>query len=1378
MTSQNEILDRQTAIKHILGYLNYSSGNPDPVFLSSLNLVFAEVSSDDGSVPHWQTVFQWILEDLERYEKEDPAFRDSSQARKIISFVCDEFIPRYRQFHQILLQHRPDNELFTQFFVGRLLEAILYENAQEDSQLDFLTIRNRFDDYLGYRPVAVLESRKIEPYAHEFTRPIPLFIAGVGTAEGRYKPILDYALKLIRTAPAEILNAAQFDIDSLEEIAIDPRAYDFEHPVNKRPNYHFGQWDPHHLNPGGYYNRFIVQQIILDSLERRCNCDEHLRPEMVFESGAVLAGTILMASSICGRSPDSFDSETSIASLLPRIAGLRDHFYEWLLSNLEGKHGQRLWEEAREKRQPFGGARQQLNMDLALLREKQLETVRLSGIYAKMGYSEAAMEQAQAVDVASARLRTRMECLLVQAGRAIKAAEYASACDKLESVFDLLQQGIECGAMIDPWNILGFDAQFSLFPAMENSVQDDRAHYLVELMTHLLAGWSTLWSHVAAQDDQQLSSRVRERFDEVSNWWHKYAAHEVRNVDAPNGRELFQAAQQVANAMNLWHKSGSEAGNVAFWAEHAELFGEPRAYELIVNALLDREDFRTSMALLMHWLSQASTVGLETADSSFHLVVEQWVFRVCKLTLDQVRYQGLQKSNESLALLRKFMDFLEVNAEENWEVPRFELGSGGDSGKTGEPEAGEAQDADRDEIYGAAYEDVVYRDSTDDGVEGPVFETGNGQTDLLEMEAYRIEQRLRFHETVARIWEIVAPVFAECSGRQGELADSPESQTAASFGECVCQWAGVAHQKIQGLHRLIRSIQKFSPARGMGDQESVMEYDQQRYLQEGLLERVIMVTVDTWMAMRMLNAACTVVMDQKSWVRPWEESGAEASESSTLKLPLPLDSDAFPESSNETSTDDQEELGLRELAADRFTYDPNERLIADVFAAVLRNDIPGLESQIRLLLDRLRSQPLLYVPVSRGGDPLMVAIVKSRQLFIRRLLEILPRYGLIEQTFRLLNVARSMERAHPVGNGAVTEFDDLFEIGFRAVVESLIHSANRDNSTADQRQLLFRWLERFTESSLIVWLKHSQTLRLSVLEKIHAKPAWRSLVQFIKEYGEDIFTQRFLNFSNIRGILHQGIENWLQVCIENEQIDWKLTRHLGKQISYTEAVAHLSLILEAILENHLEYQDYNSTTTQSDRGEMLYMLIDFLRLKVGYERICWHLKPVFWAHEKLVDSGKDQVAKRWRRSLVERIRKKANRFVRNLERLQKRYAMKMPSVANRISEKFVKPMHIDRMKALVAPAMDPDNPKAADAFELLHQDAATLIQSPEGSGIRVPAWLTAIEDKVDSLLDQSITDGKILDLHVQPHPLPRIEVRAQLTRIAEITNRRRKRGSD
>ena len=56
-------------------------------------------------------------------------------------------------------------------------------------------------------------------------------------------------------------------------------------------------------------------------------------------------------------------------------------------------------------------------------------------------------------------------------------------------------------------------------------------------------------------------------------------------------------------------------------------------------------------------------------------------------------------------------------------------------------------------------------------------------------------------------------------------------------------------------------------------------------------------------------------------------------------------------------------------------------------------------------------------------------------------------------------------------------------------------------------------------------------------------------------------------------------------------------------------------------ENYAEYVDYNSTTTQSDRGEMLFTLLDYLRLRTSYDLMAWKLQPVVLAHEVLVRGG-------------------------------------------------------------------------------------------------------------------------------------------------------------
>ena len=138
-------------------------------------------------------------------------------------------------------------------------------------------------------------------------------------------------------------------------------------------------------------------------------------------------------------------------------------------------------------------------------------------------------------------------------------------------------------------------------------------------------------------------------------------------------------------------------------------------------------------------------------------------------------------------------------------------------------------------------------------------------------------------------------------------------------------------------------------------------------------------------------------------------------------------------------------------------------------------------------------------------------------------------------------------------------------------------------------------LQQVTESLLSDWLSHSNTLRISVLERITTPKAWQELVKFIERYGHDLFTQQFFHLGNLRAILHQGVDNWLERLKEDEESaeQFRLLAELDNGLSRSEAKKHLSLIIESIVENYGEYRDYNATTTQSDRGELLYTLLDF-----------------------------------------------------------------------------------------------------------------------------------------------------------------------------------------
>ncbi|MEM1303748.1 MAG: hypothetical protein AAGG46_02570, partial [Planctomycetota bacterium] len=691
--------DRQR-LHDVVGYLNFSNGATDPAFLRNLSALYRSIDSgraaetngaattadsgaatDSGATDHDGAAPVHVL--VERLEKmiaelDRPGgpLGDLTQARSVLSIVADRFRPAYREFHHDLLWSRRRDQLWTPFFFGRVCEAVLslgppwpVAGSGADELVD--RARDRLDDYLGYRPVPVLETeQKIQPYRHEWVRPIPLYIAGAGVAHGEYAELIEQTLAILRSVDPALLREAWFDPDLLDELALDPRAYDFDHPVNKRPNYHFGQWDPNHIDQRGFYRRFVLQPVALNALMRRVDGESQpgtpQRGELLFEAAAVLAGTMLMASGTSGDSPTRHDSDVTLSTLLPHIARYRDRFYEQLLATAAGPHGERLRREAVERRQPLAGARQHLNHELARLRADQLQQVRLAQLLARMGYSDAAQDQAAEVRVASARMLTQIYCRLTDGHHALDAHRPELVGEYLEEIEDLLGRGIECGALVDPWNIIGFGGNFSLFPAPENSVHDFRVDDLIQLVEQTFDLASRAWTEAAAVDNQALERSFDETLQRLASWWDQYATPLVSDVRSLIGNEVLISTNLVAGALNAWHKAGAAAGDVGFWRMFVEQFDTPKAFQLVIEALLDQDDHVASMALMLQWVSQADRTPLEDGDASLYPLAERW--------LRMVEAHEATTGVDQWPKVAKFFAHLEASAEDAWAVPRFELG--------------------------------------------------------------------------------------------------------------------------------------------------------------------------------------------------------------------------------------------------------------------------------------------------------------------------------------------------------------------------------------------------------------------------------------------------------------------------------------------------------------------------------------------------------------------------------------------------------------------------------------------------------------------------------------------------------------------------------
>jgi hypothetical protein len=1374
----------QAPLQEILGYLNFSSGTSDPAFLRRLSELW---SASEASGPR-QEVFcalahQALSHKLAELVRGSPAFQNADQAQNVLRLIFDEVLPAYRRHHRDLLFHQSDAELWQPFFIGRVAESVLAAggpwNETERIVADAL---KRLNDFIGYRPVPVLETHKHEPYSHERVRPVPLYIAGSGAAVGKYHDLIEQTLTILRNTNPDLLDAAWFDPAALDELALDPRAYDFNHPVNRRPNYHFGTWDQHLIDNKGRYRRFVIQQCTLDAILARVNPSHDLpHDQALFEAGAVLAGTILMASGITGGGPETHDSSVSLATLLPHVARYRDEFYQQLFSQVQGEHRQRLEAEAAARRQPFAGARQHLNAELARLRALQLQHVELALIFSRLGYSEAAVRQSQIVPAASARMVCQMQCLLTDGHRAADAGRLHEAFAVLPQVEDLLRRAIGCGAVVDPWNILGFGGQISLFPAMENSIPDPRVDELLHLIEQIFALYARLWHEAATADDAELQTRLAAAFHKLADWWDRFATTSIEGLKHISGSEAGAAAQRVAVALAAWLKAGQAAGQLAFWRPRAEQFDSPQAYSRVIEVLLAKPDLYAAMALLMHWLSQAERVRLDEGRHSFYALAIRWL----QIALDPSknfspvgRITGERKQLVDYGLVLKFFDYLEANAESFWEVPEWQPGEADDhpssshpleatSGTNGDefPDKGQEED----DLFSAAYENMVYRDSTADDIDADMLEVpgaGDQANDDLEQELRRLSPRLAFLAMLAEQWKMVAwtvgslPRKTESSMQNAEGGDQQAEQKkvnavqpAISPLEIPAEWLTQMQENRQQLLKLAVAIQRHPLRASSAGYEALLEYDRRRLTREMLLEKVVATLTGTLQAELLLAAGS-----------PAASQGAAASSSKLETTVLQPAAKKGAAAAKETAAANKTSAAS-EIAAPV----PGPQMIA-MISMLMAGDATGVRIRWGAFLAEVAHQPLLYVPLARGGDARKIASARALQQTFRELLRHLPRLGLLRETCQLLRVARAMEKQHSPGPGAVTEFDRLFEIGYQAIVESLLESSlawsggdvltepldpgaggglkvhvvqtNMAEAQADPAAdvQLIDSLQQVTESLLSEWLSHSRTLRLSVLERVATEKAWQELVKFIQRYGHDLFTQQFFHLGNLRAILHQGVDVWLDRLADDDDSteQFPLLKELDHGLSRAEAKKHLSLIIEAIVENFGEYRDYNATTTQSDRGEMLFTLLDFLRVKVGYERIQWNLRPVTMAHEVLIRRGFTGAAELWRRAMAQRTSDVADQQLQRLAKLQTQYGMRISTIADRLSERFVRPLVIDRVRALVEPAAEEarhGEPPAA--FALLEQEAGELADEPCGAGLDLPDWLEMLESEVDHVCDRA-----------------------------------------
>lgn len=1332
-------LSRKTDPAKVVGYLNYSDGRPDPKWQRLLAEAFAFLGEHVEEEAIRSVFVDWLRHACRELAASNlSAFRDVRQAEAVIEAAFVRLPQAYRAHHADLLAHQDDANLFTAFFLARAAEAVLSQGPPW-SELPRLVqgALGVLNDYVGYRPLANLETRaSTDYYPHEKVRPVPLYIKGAGVAPGRYADLIRAALELLASTDRSLLDEAFFDLDRLDELAFDPRAHDHFHPINKRPNVLFGDWDPHLIDNKGYYRRFVLREMTLQTLLSWAHTggEQPGSPysasvgtpaERLFEASAVLAGTMLMGSGICGAGPNAFDSSVTLAKLVPKIARYRDAFYQRLLEVLPGPHGDRLRQEAASRRQPFAGVRQYLNQAIASQRAAHLQDRRLALLFAHMGFPQAARERAKQIAVPAVRFGTEIRIKQTEAEFRIRNGPLDQALSALEEAEELLHRGIDCGAFIDPWNILAFQGLYPIFSSREDTVRDPRAEELISLIARQMDLYAHLQSSLAVSG---LSSaeRIAKRFRSLAEWWDRFATSAVSDLPRIVGRERADAAEHVASALAAWTRRDPSKNDLTFWRQHREGFNSPAAYAQVIEALLDHHEWRAAMALLMTWLSESDLVPLEDPAASFERLAERWLRAV-------ISASDLSPS-QRLDLARRFFELLEANAHDWWDLPDDLFLEPADS-----PQQSSApDDTNPDNAFGAAYEGMIYKDSADDGEEGSVAEGPElavGEF-ALDTEAEPLEQRLRFLLAVARLWRIAAMPHLWIA------VENPPTQA-------INDWLLTAQRNQARLRRLLERLDAIPIPEPTIGPEAMIEYDRRRALKGHLLDLGVAVCVDLGRAARSLSALLT----EGTELPP---APAESGQAAVEGLPPSMPASSSPPEKPTTPLAGTANRSDWELLAIRI-----EKALGRGEPGLVRRILPSF-------ITRFRGEPLLYCPPSDGGKPAEVLRAQTALHVLEDLVTRLPSLGLIRETFLLTRLARQMEWNEPPHGRRVSSYDQLFRTALTHVVDAILDASLPSAPETDDDTPLAGILMQVGEAFQDLWIEHSQSLRLSVLESVGDEADWRPVREFIKTYGGDLFTVSFLALSNMRGILARGVAAWLdQEAAENDSARRPQLLDLWEkaQVDRTRIARYFEITLQALVEHYDEYRDYNTTTTQSDYGENLHILLDFLRLKVAYERAAWRIKPLALVHEVLCRRGQESLAGRWREFLAEKTNSTAAELLEALARKEQLYGIRLRTIRDRLEERFLLPLEVDRAVARVPPAVRAAWSGAGEshpAFQGLLDALTPLAETVSGVGLDVPGWIRRMEEALRQAREQAAL-GYPEDDGRPRYPVDLREIRKQLS---------------
>jgi len=1290
------ILDAEISSSALLGWLQLSEGRPSEKFRKECARAWSRLR-ETGNPHAAKTLLDWLETKLrEGAGAPQGIFQGPPLAHAALD-GARVIIEATRISRRDLLGHLSPNELAGPFWLIALLELLARRLASEPDLLQesprgllpatglevlaplFKSVLNEFHDFVGYRPLPVLESgRKVRIQPSERHRPAPLWWPGAGVAPIEAAPLIERAIHWLGATPPELLDEAGFQLATLGELAMDLREFDHSQPAAQRPNHLFGEWDPEKIDNRGHWSRLVVRSTLIRLLWQHVQNpgpgDPPDATERLEEASVLLAGTLLMSSGVMGWGPGATDPTKTLGLVVGKIAHLRDRFYQKVIVALPPHHRQRLEQEARLLRQPFGRVRQSLNRAMAAQRATQLQDRQLARLFARLGLEELAKERTAQLPIPSLRLAVHFDRLMAR--HKLSGSKGHGSRLILGKCFSILKRGIRCGAFADPWNLIGFQGLYPISPAREDAVPDHRLEDLLSMVASLFREVSRAYAFASAEADRESHRLLRELLGELTAWWARYPAKSDMDIDHPDAWSEQRSALRVARAIRTWRKRGEMPADLAFWKKVLSTLETGEAVAEIFDVLLGHGDLQGALGIMIYWMDAFDLQSTAEGRSDLQRMSRKW-FDSWKAIWESLNDPSAaaripnqtQKVENHRKLLVRAMEWIEANLPEDppslireHAVPREPGKSSEDSSKLpwedGDGPGDEAEDGDG--------EDEPWNKNDDKGG----LDDGGLDTEFpLERALYGFDHHVGEFESWIKLLEsaVTVPGFET-------VLSNHENQLEARAGQ---------------FRELLALIHETPVPKPGGEVSSVTEFERRQVMKTRAMEQVG----------ELVFRLEALLQEARG-----EGESVPASPEPEKKSEAPPDWETGPM------------FGLR------------------LSQSFHRDFLKGSEKSQSQWALSLLDQELLFQPISMGGEP--GAWVRARTVlwYVQRTIVRLARAGEFRQLVEFLEKAHQAEISSRLGPPRVSEFHRYFEIAFVECFRTVFTAVTAAKSREVRSPALFRGLMGLMEKFREIWLVHGRQTRLSSLDLVDDR-MMENLRGFIRHFGRDLFPSRVMTLGNLKGVLDQGVPQYLRSLERNrDPLETnRLLDELEGTISLKDASQRLEIVLRVVVENYEAYKDYKTTTTVSDYGENLHILLDFLRLRASFIREVWNRQPWYLLHRELLVSGLRQALDDWLKEVMAELKPLAAKYVAQLDSLEQRHGIRILTIRQEIEEGLWLPMETESLLFRLKDVCQAEDPRGDDSrpdrLNQFREELSRWVSRPWGVGRDVPEWVRVLEEK-------------------------------------------------